>query len=131
MADTLLAQRLRELRNTMTQQEIGVALGVSPALVSSWENALAVPPHQRLLAYASLFAPETTDVLLEELILLSAPTDEPFIDDEDTIAMFRLPMPSRRLIDLIEALCRIYEDELEVQTRDGWLTFAKTAQPLA
>lgn len=126
MADTPLAQRLRELRDTMTQQEIGIALGVSAALVSSWENALAVPPKPRLLAYAAFFAPESTDILLDELILLSAPIEQPFIDDEDIIAMFRLPMPSRRLIHLVEALCHTYGDKLEVQTRDGWLTFAKT-----
>jgi hypothetical protein len=59
-----LARRLRDLRTgrwpgtKITQRTLGIALEVSPALVSSWESASdpAVPPVSRLLQYATLFA---------------------------------------------------------------------------
>lgn len=37
---------------------LGEALGVSPALISSWESESAVPPAHRLEAYATFFATE-------------------------------------------------------------------------
>lgn len=59
-----LARRLRELRTSrwpgtrFTQRTLGIALEVSPALVSSWENTSdpVPPPPNRLLQYATLFA---------------------------------------------------------------------------
>jgi transcriptional regulator with XRE-family HTH domain len=57
-----LAVRLRALRmeryaSPLTQAQVGAALGASVALLSSWENANAVPPEDRLKNYALLFAP--------------------------------------------------------------------------
>lgn len=61
-----LAERLRALRiqgwpgRPVTQRQIAQALGASPPLVSSWENPMggAVPPEERIHAYARFFATE-------------------------------------------------------------------------
>ena len=59
-----LASRLRELRQTLLrdravlQREVAEALGVSVALVSSWESESrpVVPPEERLKGFAQFFA---------------------------------------------------------------------------
>lgn len=53
-----LGARLRDLRNSwsLTQGQLSGALGLSGALVSSWENGSAVPPEERLNSYARFFA---------------------------------------------------------------------------
>jgi transcriptional regulator with XRE-family HTH domain len=56
-----LGARLRELRRSwdgvrITQQHVAEALGLSPALVSSWENGKEIPPPGRLRGYAWFFA---------------------------------------------------------------------------
>jgi transcriptional regulator with XRE-family HTH domain len=59
-----LAQRLRSLRTYhgpgkgLTQADLGKALGVAPATVSSWESPIApkLPPPDRISAYACFFA---------------------------------------------------------------------------
>jgi hypothetical protein len=58
-----LARRLRELRQQwpgtrVTQGVLAEALGASTALISGWENLTnpSVPPVNRLLSYATLFA---------------------------------------------------------------------------
>lgn len=53
-----LGARLRELRLAagVTQSKLSDALGLSGALVSSWENGTAVPPEERLNGYARFFA---------------------------------------------------------------------------
>ena len=59
-----LAERLRTLRQQtwpgvrLTQPQVASALGVSPPLISSWENRSepTVPPEERLAGYARLFA---------------------------------------------------------------------------
>jgi transcriptional regulator with XRE-family HTH domain len=56
-----LGARLRELRQTwpdlpVTQRQVSQALGLSSALVSSWESGSAIPPEERLNAYARFFA---------------------------------------------------------------------------
>jgi transcriptional regulator with XRE-family HTH domain len=53
-----LGARLRELRAAwgVTQKQLSDALGLSGALVSSWESGGAVPPEERLNAYARFFA---------------------------------------------------------------------------
>jgi hypothetical protein len=58
-----LAARLRDLRRQwpgvrVTQAMVAEALGGSPPLVSGWESVTnpSVPPHGRLLSYATLFA---------------------------------------------------------------------------
>jgi transcriptional regulator with XRE-family HTH domain len=53
-----LSARLRELRLDwgITQSKLSDALGLSGALVSSWENGTAVPPEERLNGYARFFA---------------------------------------------------------------------------
>ena len=61
-----LARRLRQLRESrwpgrrVTQQHVAGALGVALSSVSSWENTkvLKVPPKNRLVDYAVLFATE-------------------------------------------------------------------------
>jgi transcriptional regulator with XRE-family HTH domain len=65
-----LASRLRELRQTLRpdrvvlQREVADALGVSVALVSSWESERnpVVPPEERLKGFAQFFAtPRSVD----------------------------------------------------------------------
>jgi transcriptional regulator with XRE-family HTH domain len=53
-----LGVRLRGLRLGwgVTQRQLSDALGLSGALVSSWENGTAVPPEERLNGYARFFA---------------------------------------------------------------------------
>ncbi|GIF69588.1 hypothetical protein Ais01nite_76230 [Asanoa ishikariensis] len=56
-----LAARLRALRSSewpeqVKQHQVARALGVSVPLVSSWERAEAVPPAERIIAYAHFFA---------------------------------------------------------------------------
>jgi transcriptional regulator with XRE-family HTH domain len=59
-----LARRLRQLRtatwseHTITQAQLGKALGVSAPSISSWETGSATPPRQHLAGYAILFATE-------------------------------------------------------------------------
>lgn len=65
-----LAERLRALRGTLTQREVGELLAVSAALVSSWESGAAVPPRHRLQSYADELG--NGNGLLEELLLLRA-----------------------------------------------------------
>jgi len=60
-AQRRLARRLRALRQSgrgtpITQKQVAEALGASVPLVSSWESAKAVPPEERLRAYALLFS---------------------------------------------------------------------------
>lgn len=63
-----LAERLRALRiqgfpgRPVTQRQIAQALGASAPLVSSWESPVggAVPPVERLRAYALFFATQAT-----------------------------------------------------------------------
>jgi transcriptional regulator with XRE-family HTH domain len=64
-ARSRLGARLRELRRSwdgvrITQQHVAEALGLSPALVSSWESGAAVPPENRLQGYAWFFATRRT-----------------------------------------------------------------------
>lgn len=59
--NTRLGNRLRSLRQhhfpqAITQRQLSQALGLSGALVSSWESGAAVPPEERLAAYALLFS---------------------------------------------------------------------------
>ncbi len=56
-----LAQRLLQLRQQhwgelITQPTLGRLLGVKAPTISSWERAEAVPPQERLVTYATLFA---------------------------------------------------------------------------
>lgn len=59
-----LARRLKELRTDVwpgqriTQGELAKALGASAPLISSWEGRKALPPLDRLDAYARFFATE-------------------------------------------------------------------------
>jgi transcriptional regulator with XRE-family HTH domain len=59
-----LARRLRRLRTEaqITQAELAEALGASAPLISSWESrtAPALPPPERLEAYARFFATESS-----------------------------------------------------------------------
>lgn len=55
-----LGNRLRALRQhhfplAITQRQLSQAMGLSGALVSSWESGAAIPPEERLSAYALLF----------------------------------------------------------------------------
>ena len=80
-----LAERLRALRvqgwpgRPVTQRQIAQALGASPPLVSSWESPIsgAVPPVERLHAYARFFATERSVVTdPARLVDLSELSDE-------------------------------------------------------
>lgn len=59
-----LARRLRSLRREtwpgtrITQGDLATALDASPPLISSWEGGKALPPPERLDAYARFFATE-------------------------------------------------------------------------
>lgn len=50
-----------------SQKDVADALGVSASLLSSWENDLAVPTMERLVAYATFFDPDRTLGVLDEL----------------------------------------------------------------
>jgi transcriptional regulator with XRE-family HTH domain len=60
----VLARRLRDLRfghwpgRTIKQADLGQAIGVTPAAISSWENGRKVPPEAQLRSYATFFATE-------------------------------------------------------------------------
>jgi transcriptional regulator with XRE-family HTH domain len=102
-----LAVRLRELRGRawdgvqVTQKNVADALGISVALVSSWESGAAVPPEERLQRYARFFA--TRRSLNGEVgVLLPA---EDLTAEED----------ARRQV-LIEELVRLREEALQ----PGW-----------
>jgi transcriptional regulator with XRE-family HTH domain len=71
VAGTALALKLRRLRNLRTQREVALILGISPALVSTWETSMAIPPNTRLHQYAEAFG-EPGDGLLEELLMMRA-----------------------------------------------------------
>lgn len=81
-----LARRLRSLRTRtwshrrITQVALADALGVSPALISSWESASAktiIPPRFRLDAYARFFASErSVENMPYRLLALTDLTDE-------------------------------------------------------
>jgi transcriptional regulator with XRE-family HTH domain len=59
-----LARRLRRLRTEtwpgkrITQGDLAEAIRASPPLISSWESRKALPPPERLEAYATFFATE-------------------------------------------------------------------------
>lgn len=54
--ERLLALRQRHWATALTQPALGRILGVEPPTISSWERGKAVPPHERIVAYATLFA---------------------------------------------------------------------------
>jgi transcriptional regulator with XRE-family HTH domain len=56
LADLLLELRSQAFGSGLTQSQLAAALGVSVPLLSSWENAKAVPPEERLAAYALMLA---------------------------------------------------------------------------
>lgn len=61
VSSTVLGTRLRALRQrhfpqAITQRQLSTALGLSNALVSSWESGSATPTEERLAAYALLFS---------------------------------------------------------------------------
>jgi transcriptional regulator with XRE-family HTH domain len=95
-----LGARLRELRLgwSVTQRQLSDALGLSGALVSSWENGSAVPPEERLNSYARFFATRRS-VTQRPPVLISS---EDLTSEED-----------RARSELIDELVRLREEALE------------------
>jgi transcriptional regulator with XRE-family HTH domain len=101
MTDTTsLAARLRKLRHDwrITQSNLSDALGLSGALVSSWENGSAVPPEERLNGYARFFATRRS---LEQRPPALIPAEDLTAEEE------------RRRSALIEELVRLREEALD------------------
>jgi transcriptional regulator with XRE-family HTH domain len=96
----LLAARLRELRISwgVTQRQLSDALGLSGALVSSWENGSAVPPEERLNSYARFFATRRSTELRPPALI---PSDDLTTDEE------------RSRSALIDELVRLREETLD------------------
>jgi transcriptional regulator with XRE-family HTH domain len=95
-----LGARLRQLRTEwgVTQRQVSDALGLSGALVSSWENELAVPPEERLNGYAQFFATRRS---------LSGPTGPTLIDADDLTTE-----EERVRAELIDELVRLREEAM-------------------
>lgn len=62
-----LVELLRALRGPYTQREVALLLGVSTALISSWESGMTIPPAARLRQYADTFGRDG-DGLLDDLL---------------------------------------------------------------
>lgn len=97
LSEQSLSERLRALRGQyrgarVTQQNVASALGVSPALVSSWESGGAVPSAERLRDYALAFASERTFAQAD-----------PELPDESDLT----PAEDRRRQDLTDELGRL------------------------
>jgi transcriptional regulator with XRE-family HTH domain len=95
-----LAARLRGLRLgwAITQRQLSDALGLSGALVSSWENGSAIPPEERLNGYARFFATRRT----------LAQRPPALVPSEDLTAE-----EDRTRGELIDELVRLREEALE------------------
>ena len=95
-----LSARLKELRIAwgVTQKQLSDALGLSGALVSSWEGGTAVPPEERLNAYARFFATRRS-LVGRSAQLLSA--DDLTADEEQVRT------------ELIDELVRLREEALD------------------
>jgi transcriptional regulator with XRE-family HTH domain len=98
-----LGARLRDLRHTwddlpVTQRHVSQALGLSGALVSSWENGTAIPPEERLNGYARFFATRRS----------MAQRPPALIPAEDLTGQ-----EEERRSDLIDELVRLREETLE------------------
>lgn len=95
-----LSARLRGLRVgwNVTQRQFSDALGLSGALVSSWENGTAVPPEERLNGYARFFASRRS---IERRPPALIPAEDLTIDEERVRA------------GLIDELVRLREEALE------------------
>jgi transcriptional regulator with XRE-family HTH domain len=95
-----LGARLRELRTDwgVTQGRLAEALGLSPALISSWESGGATPPEERLNAYARFFAARRS---VERRPPALIPSEDLTAEEE------------RARSDLIDELVRLREEALE------------------
>ena len=103
-----LAARLRGLRVGwgVTQKHLSDALGLSGALVSSWENGSAIPPEERLNAYARFFATRRSVAQRPPVLI---PSEDLTADEE------------RVRSELIDELVRLREEAFEgpgVRPRD-------------
>jgi transcriptional regulator with XRE-family HTH domain len=56
LSHRLLLLRQRRWDEPITQPVLGSLLGVKAPTISSWERGEAVPPHDRIVSYATLFA---------------------------------------------------------------------------
>jgi transcriptional regulator with XRE-family HTH domain len=100
----VLGARLRELRLhwNVTQRQLSDALGLSGALVSSWENGTAVPPEERLNGYAQFFATRRSVASTSPTLIPS----EDLTTEED-----------RHRSELIDELVRLREEALDGPVR--------------
>ena len=107
-----LASRLLDLRQSwndavVTQKHVAEAFGISTGLVSSWENASAVPPEERLKSYARFF---TTRRSIEGGAGHLVPAED------------LTPAEERKRADLVDELVRLREEALNptvTATRDA------------
>jgi transcriptional regulator with XRE-family HTH domain len=99
-----LSARLRQLRSAwgITQAKLSDALGLSGALVSSWESGAAVPPEERLNSYARFFASRRS---VEQHPPGLIPAEDLTADEE------------QRRGELIDELVRLREEALDGPAR--------------
>jgi transcriptional regulator with XRE-family HTH domain len=103
-----LGNRLRSLRQrtfseAITQRQLSQALGLSGALVSSWESGAVSPPEERLAAYALLFCTPRS-VIGNQVRLLP---EEELTHDED--------LERETLLDELRALRNTGKEEPVVE----------------
>lgn len=91
-----MGQRIQELRKreSLSQEALGEALGVSRQAISKWEGDLTIPELDKLIAMSRLFG-----VSLDQLLLGKASGEKP--PEEDRARSPR----DRRLIRLLAGLC--------------------------
>ncbi|MBT0767824.1 helix-turn-helix transcriptional regulator [Kineosporia sp. J2-2] len=77
----------------VTQRQLSQAMGLSNALISSWESGNAVPPEERLRAYARFFSSNRS---IEGSVHL-LPEDD--LNEDETVAMEGLFEEFKRLRD--------------------------------
>nr|WP_269329453.1 helix-turn-helix transcriptional regulator [Kineosporia babensis] len=106
MGSRLRALRNRQFPQALTQKQVSQALGLSGALVSSWESGAATPPEDRLAGYALLFCTERS-LQGDKLI----PLDEDALSQEEEFAR-------ERLFDELRALRNSVLDEPSEQDRE-------------
>ena len=106
----LLDLRQRHWGEALTQPALGRLLGVKAPTISSWERGDAVPPHERIEAYASLFAtPRSRD-------------EGRILDDDELSAEERAERDA-----LLGELLRLREQAAGTETSEDPLTFTDGA----
>lgn len=106
-----LGERLRDLRGDRSQKWLADLIGVSTALVSSWESGRAVPPSKRLVAIVE--AVDGAPSMLDELMSMRDDAEDAGIPRVGRERREPLDLPTEReLLQDIRWLLRDILDEL-------------------